>query len=531
MTEVSRVGRRLLEAGLARKRKLGRANRWEITTRGSDALQLRETTVPILQFKNRSVLRRFAQQVIEVASVRDQMLTAPRLMPAPGRVLTTLLAERAPMSSRELVAKTSLSRYVVNAAVSFLVGAGYVEEAPTNGHRKLKRPFRPDPTMRLHVNIDDYCALGVKILPTRVVGVVTDLRASVLLTRERPLQDLAPEAVIAEVVSVVNELRHPAPGLPKYMIGLGIELGGHVDCRGGTVVVSPNLGWRDPVQLGERVRALTGIETLIENDVNALAIHEQLVGSARDIEWFVAILLDEGIGGGLILDGQLMHGYSGLAGEIGHIVVEPNGRPCAWCRNRGCLETIASVRAICNAIGEATGELPTSIDEAAALADEGISAAVEAFREAGAAMGRAISIVQNFVNPRRILISAPKVLDLSSSSRAAELFDEAMREAAAAHVFSTAGSDCDVQLHHLSAGDVDGAQGAASTVLRRFIHRPLSWHPVLSVPSEDHDQDAEGALAVEFATFDAPITIEAGESNDPLGQLSEKMATIVTGSD
>jgi predicted NBD/HSP70 family sugar kinase len=269
-----------------------------------------------------------------------------------------------------------------------------------------------------------------------------------------------------------------------------------VDSRSGRVVFSPNLGWRG-VDLADALEVATGLQTFVENDANALAVHEQLVGSAVGKNNFAAILLDDGIGAGLIIDGQLVHGTSGLAGELGHIVIRPGG-PICRCGNTGCLESIASIRGILNAIGRETGTIPRSIEAADTLATQGDTAACRAFAAAGGAMGQAISIVQNMLNVERVLIAVPAVLDPSSESRASDLFQTSLVRATSEAAFSSAASDCTIDIHHFARSGEYGAQGAASIVVRQFVQAPLSWRPVATIENTEQEPFDEAAYAREF---------------------------------
>jgi predicted NBD/HSP70 family sugar kinase len=517
MTEISRVGRRLIDGGLARKRRLGRWNHWEITPRGTHVLSMQPIAPRRLDHGR---IRLLAQQVIETADVRETSGPPAKWLPVAGRVFATLLASGAPLSPSELAARTRLSQRVVAAAAGFLIDAGYLTQE--GRERSAEELFLPELSLPLTVNGDKYCALGIKILPKCLVGVMTDLtnlRADAGRVERRELLNSHPETVIAAVAELVKDLRQPIDGmrLPEYTIGLGIEAGGHIDSRNGKVVDSPSLKWKD-VSLVERISAETGLPTVVENDVNALAVHEQLVGTAVGTDYFAAIHLNEGIGCGLILDGQLMRGRSGMAGELGHIVIDPNGRPCR-CGKSGCLEALASVRAILNAIAEKHEKLPETIDEAAQLAENGDGAAIDAFTDAGDAMGRGISILQNLVNVERVLVSVPAVLDVKSRSRASKLFNGALISAVNQHAFSTAATDCTLDIRHLQKEDEYGARGAASTVVRHFVYRPLTWKPIQTVIGGEKPRSEDGT---ETGGVDAAVT---AETTDPLSELISMMAS------
>ena len=110
----------------------------------------------------------------------------------------------------------------------------------------------------------------------------------------------------------------------------------------------------------ERVAELTGLPTALDNDAKALALAEGWVGAARGRRNFLAMVVSTGVGGGIVLDGRLVHGASGNAGHVGHVIVEPEGRPCA-CGARGCLEAEASGTAIAAVTGRPAAEAPADV--------------------------------------------------------------------------------------------------------------------------------------------------------------------------
>jgi predicted NBD/HSP70 family sugar kinase len=208
------------------------------------------------------------------------------------------------------------------------------------------------------------------------------------------------------------------------------------------------------------LEARTDLLTVVENDVNALAVAEQWFGAGRDIPSFAVVTVGPGVGCGLVLDGELLHGATGLAGELGHVVVRPEGDRCL-CGNQGCLETVASEDAILRAARRAGCAVDT-LDQAAALARDGDEACRCAFAEAGEALGQGISILLNLVNPARVILSGEGVI-------ASDLLLDNLRQSLQRHTFSDA-ADCDLVIRPLA--DESWARGAAANVLRHLIDRP-----------------------------------------------------------
>ncbi|MGH3983835.1 MAG: ROK family protein [Pseudonocardiaceae bacterium] len=361
-------------------------------------------------------------------------------------------------SPQKIVQVTGHSAETVEKAVGTLIDRGYVR-APG----QLR-----DQETAVHV-VDDCCVLGVRILPTRLIGVVTNLRCRTLtvggqtLRMEHPLenQGASVDTVISGVTQLTRDLTQRLPRDYKCL-GLGVELGGHIHPASGQVIYSPNLQWHD-VPLGKRLREATTLEVTVENDVNALAVAEQWFGDGHGIGSFAVILLAEGIGCGLVVNNDLFHGASGIAGELGHIVVDPDGPNCR-CGNRGCLESIATDRAILRAIktGKPRHEkAPGTVAEAVRLARDGDVVARDTFRHAGEALARAISILLNVLNPEKIIIH-------SLHPQATELLWERVDGVLPTYTFSTAFRDCDIK-RKMVAVDL-GAQGAAAVAISQFLN-------------------------------------------------------------
>jgi glucokinase len=224
--------------------------------------------------------------------------------------------------------------------------------------------------------------LAVDIGGTKLAsGLVT--RSGELLTRRQV--PTPPNAQGEELFTALEVLIHEVVGgggssadRTAPMV-CGVGCGGPMEAGGSTVSPLNIPGWRS-FPLHQRLAASTGLLTAVDNDAKALALGERWLGAARGHRNFLAMVVSTGVGGGIVLDGRLLHGASGNAGHIGHVVVEPDGRRCA-CGGRGCLEAEASG----SAIAAITGAAP-------ALA----SAAV--IERTGRLVGRAVASVCNLLD-------------------------------------------------------------------------------------------------------------------------------------
>lgn len=317
-------------------------------------------------------------------------------------------------------------------------------------------------------------AVGVKILPRRLVASVIDGDARQLACGELALESsLEPASEISRLADLVRELIAQTPGFDECQpdsVGLGVEVGGHVSTHSGRVVYAPNYGpaggWND-FPLRESLEEATALPTVIENDANAIAEYEHTFGSGRGSESFAAIVLDEGIGCGLISHGRLVHGINAMAGEIGHIVVEPDGRKCR-CGNFGCLDSVASTLAISQIFGELAGHEVSDVPDlpnVVAQFEQGDKDAYSALDRAGGALGRAISAVLNIANPERLVLYGPAALVNEPDYETARLFMSCVRKSSDKYTFSTAGRDCTLIPKTFSYNV--GARAAAAVALLR----------------------------------------------------------------
>lgn len=373
--------------------------------------------------------------------------------PTQGQVFATILT-RGPLSRRDVARLTGLSQSTISKAVKPMLAAGYLVE----GSEQVEGPGRP--IVPLRVNTERHYVLGVKVTENEAIGVLTDPQGRVLSSRRRALSGAGLETVADDVAALADELRHEKPEYADEAEGLGVCLAGHVDGRTGTLRYSPVFGWRD-VPLARLLEQRTGLVTVVENDVNALAVAEQWFGAGRDVDAFAIVTVGAGIGCGLILGGELLHGASGMAGELGHVTVDPDGAPCR-CGKHGCLETMAADAAILDSIALAGGPVLGSVTEAAELARGGDEAARTAFARAGDALGRAVAIVLNLFEPSRLVLSGEGVV---ASDLLLESLDGALRR----HSFGGAAERLELVTRPLA--DETWARGAAVNVLRHLIAR------------------------------------------------------------
>ena len=251
-------------------------------------------------------------------------------------------------------------------------------------------------------------AIGVDIGGTKVAAGVVDTDGAVLERLRRDTPSTSPMATEQTIVEVVEELagRH-------HVAAVGIGAAGFVDATRSVVRFSPHLAWREE-PLREAVGGRVGLPVVIENDANAGAWAEYRFGAGRGASALVCVTLGTGIGGGLVLDGQLVRGGHGMAGEFGHMTVVPDGRRCE-CGNRGCWEQYVSGNAlarearelaasgspVAQALLERAGGDPDAVtgQVVTEAAQAGDPAAVEVLADMGRALGAGLASLAAALDP------------------------------------------------------------------------------------------------------------------------------------
>ena len=151
------------------------------------------------------------------------------------------------------------------------------------------------------------------------------------------------EAIVRDMVDSIDALRGRFGS--QHLQGIGVAVPGFILIEKGIITNANNLASLENFAIRDEISQRLGTPVILENDANAAALGEKWIGSGRDVNDLVLITLGTGIGGGIISNGDVLRGHLGMAGELGHITVVPNGNPCG-CGNRGCVEKHASATAI-----------------------------------------------------------------------------------------------------------------------------------------------------------------------------------------
>ncbi|MCH7875580.1 MAG: ROK family protein [Gemmatimonadetes bacterium] len=230
-----------------------------------------------------------------------------------------------------------------------------------------------------------------------------------------------PDAVVGRIVELIGKsltaTKRELGTDDLNLAGVGIGSPGPLNTQTGIVVMTPNLGWRN-MPLRDRIADATGLAATLENDANCATLGEWWRGAAQGAQHVVGLTVGTGIGGGVVLDGKILHGASDVAGEIGHMTIDMTGRLCK-CGNYGCLEAYASgpniaARAVEELLAGAVTKLPDyvggDLDRITAqvvyeAARDGDELALDVVRDTARVLGVGIATLVNILNPEIVVVA------------------------------------------------------------------------------------------------------------------------------
>jgi glucokinase len=261
-----------------------------------------------------------------------------------------------------------------------------------------------------------------------------------------------PAEIARSIIEAAEQCRAAVRGFGTVR-ALAAAVPATINAADGIILKSPNVPALDGFRFSSIISNELSLPVILENDANAAAIGEHAFGAAKNFQNAVIVTLGTGVGGGIIINGNILRGINGTAGEIGHICVEQFGAPCG-CGSVGCLEQYASATAIVRLVRELADEYPNSVLRAAetqmtsfAVYQAGIAGdelALEVFRRMGFYLGAALADLVNVLNPEVIVIGG-------GASAAWDLFIKHMREQIRRHAFREPGET--VKVVRASLGD------------------------------------------------------------------------------
>lgn len=373
--------------------------------------------------------------------------------------LRHILANPGAINRAGIAAQTGISRATMSRLVDELIATGLVEESDD----KLSTGGRGRPTSVLSPASGTVIALGLQVNISVLGAYLVDLSGNVLAreTLEGDFSGSDPQATLRKLARMGRRVLREGREEGTTFLGSALALPGLVS--GDTLVTAPNLGWKN-IPFDELTHPLHDLHvTLIANeaDLAAFAVAHPRPGVPEGPASFIYVSGEVGIGGGLVINHQPLGGAHGWSGEIGHICVEPQGNVCS-CGARGCLETIAGLKALCRAAGLGDG---ASARELTQLAGHSAKAQ-DALANAGHALGQALAGVVNTVDISQVYLgglvaeTAPYLLPT--------LHEELETRVLQAPWYAPA-------IDILPSSEDLSLRGGAFQILERILDDPIHW--------------------------------------------------------
>jgi N-acetylglucosamine repressor len=386
------------------------------------------------------------------------------------KVVLNSIRQKEPISRKELAELVGLTSSSITNIVNRLIKEGYLIETgsgESNGGRK--------PIM-LELNSSGRYAIGVELNTSQIVCLMTDFKTNVIMKKEADtLIDEGKDRVIQRILNLIQEMIAETAILPEKIMGIGFVSAGPYDHEKGIMINPPNFpGWYN-VPIKELIQKATGIPTLFEKETVAAAVGECWFGQAAEVKsLFVIDVYNVGIGGGVIIDGQIYHGYCDGAGDLGHMVIDLEGPLCS-CGNYGCLESVASGIAVernvkseirrgetslLNTGGESADHI--NIEMIIKAASDGDLLCKRIIEKSARYLGIAISNLINVYSPEMIIIGGP-------FAGSCPFYVEVAIEHARKRTYPLYNKD--VKIFPSLLGDEQGARGGIGLVFNEFYRK------------------------------------------------------------
>ena len=378
-----------------------------------------------------------------------------------------VIRTQGPINKAEIARQTELSIPTVMKITDEFIASGLVKLV---GKRVSNGGKRPE---LLEFAGNAAYILGVDIGRSMVSAIIMDLAGRVIeQDKEKTVETLPAQNVIHQVISMIQTVLSRSGIDKEDVLGIGIAIPGLLDAENGTVLFSPDFGWKD-VNFAQPIQCEFQLPIQIENSNRAKAMGESWFGTGQLSSYFVAVNLGYGIGAAIIEHGELYYGSCGSSGELGHIMLKEDG-PLCDCGNRGCLEALASGNAIAKTAQERLLEGESSImPELAGGNISGIDAKIvfDAAKQNDALANEIVSVAAKYIGiglANFINLIDPDMIVLSGGLvKAGPIFVDRIKEVTRIYQMKCAGRKVKIVISSL--GDEASAIGAACLILKRFI--------------------------------------------------------------
>lgn len=355
--------------------------------------------------------------------------------------MTDAVQQRGSITQVELVGVTGLSAATISNIVKELTVAGVLSTTPTS------RSGRRAHLVTLARNLG--LVAGIHFAERSLRAVLADVTQRVIAEQRLPLPPQhRSDSDLDRAALLVEEMVESVGTSMSEVLAVGVGLPAPVDVASGTVSAAGVLRSWDGLVVPEVLGNRLGVPVRVDNDANLGALAEVRLGAARGLRHVLYVRASHGVGTGIVVDGQVVHGRSGLAGELGHVVVDPDGTACR-CGNAGCLETLVGASALLSGLQRAHGHL--ALRDVVAAAQDGAADLAEVVSEAGRRLGRSLAMACTLLDPEMVVVGG----DLS---HAGDILLKPLREVLHANVMP--GTASRVPVVPAALGDQAEVRGA-----------------------------------------------------------------------
>lgn len=333
-------------------------------------------------------------------------------------LILDIVHRHGPLSRAQLARQTQLDPSTVTRIITEMMDRGFVREV---GHGLSDGGRKP---ILIDLVPDVVFIIGIDVEATSVAGILADLKGHIVSRVEHVIRSVAKEDILGLVKKSIDALLIEAEKAHVHVAGVGLAMHGLVS--NGVALFPPAFGWRE-LPIAQLLEDTYGLPVRVENNARAMALGERRFGAGINESNFICLKIGRGIGSGIIIGGQIFRGLDQSAGEIGHTTVSVDG-PLCDCGNYGCLESIASTRALVRQarrllkegvqsriLGLVEGEIDqVSASHVYQAAREGDALALRLLDEMGRYLGIAIANLVNILNPNMVLLGGDilEALDL-----------------------------------------------------------------------------------------------------------------------
>ncbi len=389
------------------------------------------------------------------------------------------IRQHEPVSRAGLAQITGLNKATVSSMVRDLLAQQLVREI--TGEIPPVNVEVGRPAISLELNPNAGYLIGVELGVNFILVIVTNFAQQVVLRRYKSTaDDRSPEKVLRQLTALLHDIHREIESHGRKVFGIAVGVAGLVDMANGIVLFAPNMGWEN-VPLQDFLQAEFNIPLYIANEANMAALGESYHKSNQASEFLLYVSSGIGVGGGIVINGELLTGISGFAGEIGHMTVQPDGLACR-CGNYGCWETVASQQALFRYVREevnaghntlllaaAGGDLHSlTVPMLVTAADNGDGVARTALTRVGEWLGIGTANLINIVSPQQVVLGGP----LAHAHRyVLPVIRDVVNRRAFPHIRTTVDISIAAYLSDATA------MGGVAMIHKDVLTHPMRWMP------------------------------------------------------